>query len=440
MNNNTVVIVGRPNVGKSTLVNRLVGKRVSIVEEIPGVTRDRLEYSLTWNNRTFRIIDTGGWIKNKDILAQKISKQVEVALKGADLIVFVVDGTVATTPEDDRVAKLVRSTNKKVILAVNKIDNPLSESEKWEFAKLGFSPIIAISALHGHNTGDLLDEITAGFDEDEENISSVSGQTDSGNAASEENDLLKVAIIGQPNVGKSTMFNRLISDDRSVVHDMPGTTTDTIDTHIETEVGTIVLLDTAGIRRKSKVSEDLEYYSVSRALKAIELADIVFFVIDATSGVTHQDQRLAERIDFVGSPIIIVLNKWDLLDSEAKPKVEYEVKSKLAFLGSLQIIRTSALYGKNVNKLFPALKETLESYRLRIPTHVLNRFLALAQSKHPPVEGKILYGVQGDINPPTFTLFANRKLQPHYLRYIENQIKDEFDLKNSPIKIRVRIR
>ncbi len=440
MKMNTVVIVGRPNVGKSTLVNRIIGKRVSIVEEVPGVTRDRLEYIGSWNNKNFKLIDTGGWIKSKDILAQKISSQVEVALKEADTIIMVVDGTVSITDEDDKVANLIKPLKKRVILAVNKVDNPMLESEKWEFAKLGFEDIVAISALHGHNTGDLLDEIVKDFPDSLEGGIVYEESTQSDNNAADDASLLKVAIVGQPNVGKSTLFNKLIESDRSVVHDMPGTTTDTIDTHIETELGTIVLLDTAGIRRKSRVDEDLEYYSVARALKTIELADIVFFVIDATKGVSNQDQRLAERIDFVGSPIIIVLNKWDLLDGESKPLLESDVKSKLSFLGGLQIIRTSALYGKNVNKLFPMLTETLISYRLRIPTNVLNRFLALAQSKHPPVEGKILYAVQGDINPPTFTLFTNRKLRPNYLRYIENQLKDNFDLENSPIKIRVRIR
>ncbi len=437
---NTVVVIGRPNVGKSTLVNRILGRRVSIIEEVPGVTRDRLEYHTEWNRKAFKLIDTGGWLQSKDILEKKISKQVEIALKEADLILFVVDGTVGITDEDDRVAKLVKPLKKKVILVTNKIDTPKFENSKWEFARLGFDNIFAVSALHGFNVGDLLDEIVKDFKEDLLDDASEINDTIGTNHTADETPVIKLAIVGQPNVGKSTLFNQLINSERSIVHDLPGTTTDTVDTQLETPFGTVLLLDTAGIRRKSRVSDNLEYYSVSKALKAIEQADIVFFVLDATKGVTNQDQRLAERIDFVGSPIVVILNKWDLVDSEQKKAVELEVKSKLAFLGELQIIRTAATVGKNVNKLIPSLQRTLDSYRLRIPTNVLNKFILAAQSKHPPQQGKILYAVQGDINPPTFLLFVNRKLQTNYLRYIENSMKDEFDLKNSPIKIRVKIR
>jgi GTP-binding protein len=282
----TVAVVGRPNVGKSTLVNRIVGKRVTIVEERPGVTRDRKEVDANWNGRDFTVIDTGGWMPKGDALDDKVSAQSERAIREADLIVFVVDGSVGVTEDDDRVAGLLRGLDRPVLLVVNKIDHERHEAQIWEFMRLGVGEPFPVSALHGRSTGDLLDEIVNRLPQDE----AATDETDANDDAGAER-IFGVAIVGRPNVGKSTLFNRLIGDDRSVVHDMPGTTRDTIDTVVDTPDGPVRFIDTAGMRRKAKIEDGTEYYSMVRALQAVDTADVALLVIDATQGVTAQDQR-----------------------------------------------------------------------------------------------------------------------------------------------------
>lgn len=430
----TVAIVGRPNVGKSTLVNRIVGKRVAIVEERPGVTRDRKEVEANWNGRDFIVVDTGGWMPKGDALDDKVSAQSERAIREADLIVFVVDGSVGVTEEDDRVAAMLRGLDRPVLLVVNKIDHEVHEGQVWEFLRLGVGDPFGISALHGRSTGDLLDEIVKRLPPED---------ADGADAELDEPErIFSIAIVGRPNVGKSTLFNRLIGDDRSVVHDMPGTTRDTIDTVVDTPDGPVRFIDTAGMRRKAKIDEGTEYYSMVRALQAVDSADVAMLVIDATQGVTAQDQRLAERVDAAGCPIVVVLNKWELLDdAEARAKVTAEVERKLHFIGRAPVLKISALTGKGVHKLMPALASSIEDYQKRVPTRKVNEVVMTAQAATPaPHGGRILYATQGATDPPTFTLFVNKEISPSYLRYIERRLREAFDFGSTPIKLRVRRR
>ena len=430
----TVAVVGRPNVGKSTLVNRIVGKRVTIVEERPGVTRDRKEVEANWNGRDFTVIDTGGWMPKGDELDDKVSAQSERAIREADLVVFVVDGAVGITEEDDQVAAMLRGLDRPVLLVVNKIDHERHENQVWEFMRLGVGEPFGVSALHGRSTGDLLDAIVAQFPPDQ--------QFEVDESAGDEPRIFSVAIIGRPTVGKSTLFNRLIGDDRAVVHDMPGTTRDTIDTVVDTPDGPVRFVDTAGMRRKSKIDDGTEYYSMVRALQAVDKSDVALLVIDATQGVTAQDQRLAERIDAAGSPLVLMLNKWDLLDdAEKRADLTTEVERRLHFIGTAPVLKISALSGKGVHKLLPALATSIEDYQKRVPTRKVNEVVMMAQAATPaPHGGRILYATQGSTDPPTFTLFVNKEISPSYLRYIERRLREEFEFGSTPIKLRVRRR
>jgi GTPase len=428
-----VAVVGRPNVGKSTLVNRIVGRREAIVEEMPGVTRDRKAIEAEWNGREFVLVDTGGWLAAQGGIDAQVSRQAERAIKEADVVLLVVDTTVGVTEEDDRVASLLRRSGRPTLLVANKVDESNREADAWAFAQLGLGDPIAVSALHGRQTGDLLDAVV-------ERLPAPSAEPEDGAAAAED-DVPGVAIVGRPNVGKSTPFNRLIGDDRSVVHDVPGTTRDTIDTVVETDEGPIRFVDTAGMRRKSRIDEGTEYYSLVRALQAIDRAEAALLVIDATEGVTHQDQRLAERIDAAGSPIVIVLNKWELLDAERRAAATIDVADRLAFLAYAPVLKISALSGKGVQKLVPALGQAIDAYHRRVPTAELNQVLKAAQAAQPAPAGvRVLYGTQGASDPPTFTLFASRTVPPTYLRYLERRIREHFAFGPTPLKLRVRRR
>ncbi|MCB0961716.1 MAG: ribosome biogenesis GTPase Der [Acidimicrobiales bacterium] len=430
----TVAVVGRPNVGKSTLVNRIIGRREAIVEELPGVTRDRKEVEAEWIGRRFTLVDTGGWMPGGTDLDEKVSRQSEQAIASADALIVVTDVTTGITEEDARIAELLRQARQPVFVVANKVDDPSREAAMWELLGLGLGNPYPVSALHGAGTGDLLDDLVAALPEP------PADEVDDDLAADAQR-IFAVALVGRPNVGKSTLFNRLIGEDRSVVHDMAGTTRDAIDTVVETPDGPIRFVDTAGMRRKARIDEGTEYYSFVRALQAVDAADIALLVVDATEGVTHQDQRLAERIDAAGCPIVILLNKWDLLDTEAKAEVTYQVRQKLAFLGDSEVIRISALTGSNVHRLLPALTGAIEGYRTRIPTRRVNDAVFAAQSAQPAPHGaRILYATQGAADPPTFTLFANKELPATYLRYIERSLRDAFELGATPIKLRVRRR
>ena len=441
----TVVIVGRPNVGKSTLFNRIIGEQAAIVENRPGVTRDRKELEAEWLGVKFRVIDTGGWMPKGSELDDKVSRQVEAAVVGADLVLFVVDASVGSLEDDEAVADWLRRGDVPVLVVGNKADNNRREDDMWQFLSLGLGEGVPVSALHGRRAGDLLDVVLerlgdkAVYEEPTDDGVWVSDE-DREVWTPEEARPPRVAIVGRPNVGKSTLFNRLVGTDRSVVHDMAGTTRDAIDTLVETEDGPIVFIDTAGMRKKGKIDDSAEYYSLVRALRAIDDADIALLIVDAVDGVTGQDQRLAERVDASGCPIVILLNKWDLVDDiERRHEVETEVARKLAFLGDAPVIKISALSGKNVHKLRPRLQEAIEQYHRRVPTRDINKIIAKAQQESPAGGGaRVLYAVQGATDPPTFTLFANRELPQHHVRYLERKIKEAFGFGATPIKLRIR--
>jgi GTP-binding protein len=440
----TVVIVGRPNVGKSTLFNRVIGKQAAIVEDHPGVTRDRKELDAEWLGVPFRLVDTGGWLPGGSVLDAKVSRQVEAAVRAADLVVFVVDAASGLTDDDDQLAQWLRREKVPVLVVANKADNDRRETEMWEFLALGLGDPIPVSALHGRRSGDLLDEVIA-------RIPDVGSEHDleryeDGEPVATRNVTMtgppRVAIVGRPNVGKSTLFNRMVGEDRAIVHDMPGTTRDAIDTEVETPDGPIVFVDTAGMRRKAKIDDATEYYSFVRSLRAVDESDIAMLVIDATEGITAQDQRLAERVDASGCPIVVLLNKWDLVDdAEARADVMAQLASRLHFVGDAPVLKISAKSGKGVHKLLPVLQDAIVRYHKRVPTRDVNKVIAAAQQRQPAPHGaRVMYALQGAADPPTFTLFANRELPPTYLRFLERSIREAFDFGSVPIKLRVRKR
>jgi GTPase len=445
-----VAIVGRPNVGKSTLLNRVVGRRAAIVEQRPGVTRDRKDVDADWLGRRFRLVDTGGWSARGTDLDDKVSAQSERAIADADVVLFVVDVVTGATDDDARVAELLRRAGKPVLLVANKVDDAGRENQMWELLSLGLGEPHPVSALHGRGTGDLLDTVVERLPAPapDELVAAAEAHdpwteidADRGDATHEDVASVAVAIVGRPNVGKSTLFNRLTGDDRSVVHDLPGTTRDTIDTVIETDLGPVRLVDTAGMRRRSKIDEGTEYYSLVRALQAVDESDVALLVIDATEGVTGQDQRLAERVDAAGCPIVVVLNKWELLDADGRAQLRWQVSEKLRFVGDAPVLQISALSGKGVHKLFPALATSVDAYHRRIPTSRVNAVLREAQLAHAaPGGARVLYATQGAAEPPTFTLFVNRELPRTYLRYLERKLREAFDLGATPVKLRVRRR
>jgi GTP-binding protein len=396
-----VVVAGRPNVGKSSLVNRIVGERAAVVEEEPGVTRDRKVLTAEWVGTPFDIMDTGGWLAGGNALDAKVSQQAETALSEADVILLVVDVTVGVTDEDLAAAKVIRRAGPPVRLVVNKVDDTNREAASWEFVSLGVGDPFPVSALHGRGTGDMLDEIVKLLPEplpteEQERDAASRARTGPGGTP-------RVAIIGRPNVGKSTLFNKLIGAERSVVHDMPGTTVDAIDTVVETKDGPVCFIDTAGLRRPSRTERGTEHHAVLRALRALERADIAMLVIDATIGASHQDQRLAERIGVSGCPAIVVLNKWDLINVDDRDDVLAGVGDRLAFLGSAPVLKMSAKSGKGVHRILPALRDSVEAYHQRVPTGSLNRALAELQLRQSAPRARIRYIVQGAIDPPTFT-------------------------------------
>ncbi|MFN3215519.1 MAG: ribosome biogenesis GTPase Der [Acidimicrobiales bacterium] len=438
----TVAVVGRPNVGKSTLVNRILGRREAIVEERPGVTRDRKELAADWAGRNFTVIDTGGWMpsgRDATALDDKVSAQSARAIEEADVAILVVDVRAGVTADDERVASLLRRREGPTFVAVNKVDAPNHEPGIWEFMSLGLGEPWPISALHGRGSADLLDAIVADMEIVEPEPDD--GASEPARNRRSDDEIVAIAIVGRPNVGKSTLFNNLIGEDRAVVHDQSGTTRDAIDTVVDTEIGRVRFVDTAGMRRRSRIDVETEYYSMVRALQAIDTSDVALLVIDATQGVTHQDQRLAERVDAAGCPVVLILNKWELLDTEARTDMTYQVETKLRFLGDVPVLRISAITGKGVSRLLPILADTIDDYHRRVPTRDVNRIVRGAQAAHPaPGGARVLYATQGATDPPTFTLFVNRALPRTYIRYLENRLREELDMGSVPLKLRVRLR
>lgn len=432
-----VVIVGRPNVGKSTLLNRILGRREAIVEERPGVTRDRKAVEAEWRGRAFTAVDTGGWLAGGTELDQKVSRQSENALGSADVVLFVVDATIGITDEDTQAARVLRASGRPMFLVANKVDHDTHTNDIWDLVRLGLGDPIPVSAIHGTGVADLLDVVVDTLGEPDASSRRLTSPED----ADESGRTFSIALVGRPNVGKSTLFNRLLGEERSVVHDMPGTTRDAVDTVVDTDIGRVRFIDTAGMRRKARISEDTEYYSVVRTLKAVDKADVALLIIDASEGITHQDQRLAERVDAAGCPIVVILNKADLLSTDQREDLSDQLQRKLSFLPDGGVHRISALSGKGVQQILPSLRSALEAYQVRAPTRKVNDIVRLAHQNQPaPGGARILYATQGATDPPTFTLFANRAIPDHYLRYIERRLREELDLGPTPVKIRVRRR
>ena len=429
-----VAVVGRPNVGKSTLVNRLARTQDAIVHESRGVTRDRSYHDADWNGRDFILVDTGGIepLKSEDVFSASIRDQALAAAEEADVVLFVVDGSVGVTEEDESVARMLKRVKKPIFLLVNKLDNPDREEERlWEFYSLGVGDPRPISAHHGHGTGDLLDEVVAALPperEDEEPFP----------------DALGVAIIGRPNAGKSSLFNKILGSDRSIVSDVAGTTRDAIDTYVERDGKRYRLVDTAGIRKKSTVYENVEYYSMVRGLRAIDRADVALLVVDASIGMTEQDQKVANLAIERGCALVILLNKWDLLaDDERRAQVMETVDRRMTLAPWAPYLRISALTGRSVEKIWNLVDKAAAARAQKFTTSALNRFLTeLREFGHTVVDGKrrlrMHYVTQTGVNPPTFTFFVNHPdlVDPTYRRYIENRMREKFDFAGTPIRLR----
>lgn len=426
-----VAIVGRPNVGKSTLFNKLIGDRLSIVKNEPGVTRDRLYRETEWSGKEFLLVDTGGLEpRTNDFMMSKIKQQAQVAIDEADVIIFLVDGKAGITGLDEDVANVLRKQDKKVVVAVNKIDNYMKDQENiLEFYALGFEEVIGISGEHKTNLGDLLDAVVEKFDDEKE---------------VEEEDSLKIAILGRPNAGKSSLVNKLLNEERSIVSDMAGTTRDAIDSSLKYDGDKFTLIDTAGIRRKSKVEDSIEYYSVLRAVKSIKRADVCVLMLDATELLTDQDKRVAGLIYEERKPIIIAVNKWDLIEKNNNSVKEFTdlVKADLPFLDYAPIVTTSALTGKRTVNILEQARFINEEYHKKITTGLLNQILAeiIAQNPVPTRKGravKINYATQVSQAPPKFVFFSNNPDLIHfsYQRYIENKLREYFGFEGCPIDI-----
>ena len=431
-----IAIVGRPNVGKSMLFNRLIGRKQSIVEDTPGVTRDRIYAEGEWRGRVFELIDTGGIEpKTDNEILKFMREQALIAIDPADVIIFITDVRTGVTAADQDVAAMLKRSKKPVVLCVNKLDAPGDPpAEFYEFYNLGMGDPIGVSAIHGNNTGDLLDACYAYF------------PPDAGESEEEEN-CIRVAIIGKPNAGKSSLLNRIAGEERVIVSDVPGTTRDSIDQRVSNKYGDYIMVDTAGIRKKARVDEDIEKISALRSIMAIQRADVCLIMIDATQGVTEQDTKVAGYAHENGKAAVIVVNKWDLVEKETNTQREFELKIRegLAYMQYAPVIFLSALTGQRVEQLFPLINTVAQNNAMRITTGTLNTILAEATLRvQPPTDKgrrlKIYYITQTGIKPPTFVCFCNdaRLFHFSYLRYLENRIREVFSLTGTPIKMIVR--
>lgn len=432
-----VAVVGRPNVGKSTLFNKLIGKRLSIVEDTPGVTRDRIYSKCEWRSREFMVVDTGGIESyTDDVILSQMRRQAEIAIERADVIVLVTDIRCGVTASDHDVANMLLKSGKPVVLAVNKCDT-IGEppAELYEFYNLGLGDPFPISSQHGNGTGDLLDEIFRFFPEDK--------------TEDYDDEYVKVAVIGKPNVGKSSLVNKISGEERAIVSNIAGTTRDATDTVIENEYGKFVFIDTAGIRKKSKVNEKIEHYSVLRAYMAVDRADVCVILIDAESGFTEQDSKIAGYAHEQGKASVIAVNKWDIVDKTGSTMKEYQTKleNDFSFMSYVPFLFISAKTGQRLNKLFEMIKYVKEQNSMRISTGMLNDVLSYATTRvQPPSDKgrrlKIYYMTQASTNPPTFVTFVNRSDLFHfsYQRYLENQIRSTFGLIGTPVRFIVRER
>lgn len=424
-----VAVVGRPNVGKSTFFNKVVGRRVSIVEDTPGVTRDRIYAEAEWRNRHFALIDTGGIEpSSKDVILSQMREQAQIAMDTADVILFMVDGKDGLTTADHEVANMLMRTGKKVVLIVNKIDSPKSQDDIYDFYELGLGEPIPISAANMLNFGDVLDEVVEAFPDNE---------------GDDDEDIIKIAVIGKPNVGKSSLINEFLGENRVIVSPIAGTTRDSIDTPFELDGKEYILIDTAGIRRKSKVNEDIERYSVIRAVAAIERCDVALLVIDAQEGITEQDKKIAGVAHEAGKGIIVVVNKWDLIEKETNTMNEFrkEIERELTFMSYAPSVFISVKEHQRIKRVIELADYVSEKRAMRVPTGQLNSLIADAtMMKQPPSDKgkrlKIYYATQVGVKPPLFSFQINKRELMHfsYARYLENRIRESFGFEGTSIK------
>ena len=436
MNSNIVAIVGRPNVGKSTLFNRITESRSAIEEKMPGVTRDRLYGTAEWCGRSFAVVDTGGiTFGGKDLLSTQVRRQAEVAVAEAQVVIFLLDGREGVTALDKDIAEQLRRSGKTIIPVVNKIDRPESEVEVPAFYELGMGEPLAVSAAHGRGTGDLLDRVCALLPPDETEIYPE--------------DAVKVAVVGRPNVGKSSLINTILGEERVIVDDLPGTTRDAIDTYFTFQDQQYVFIDTAGVRRKSRVKETVEYYSVLRSLKAIQRADVALLVLDGSKEIAEQDQKLAGYVDQAGRGLIVVVNKWDLggKTERARDKWLEKLGRYFPFTPYAPVVFVSALTGRRIDQLFPLIRQIWQEQHKRIATPLINELVqdALAVNPPPAPKGKrlkIYYATQPTVRPPTFVFFVNdpRLMHFSYRRYLENRLRESFSFSGTPIRIKLKPR
>jgi len=431
-----VAIVGRPNVGKSTIFNRIAGERIAIVEDKPGITRDRIYCRGEWNGRSFHLIDTGGLeFGGDDEMLEHIRHQAELAIEEAHVILFLVDGQAGMTATDEEVARLLHRSNKPVVVGVNKVDHPSHREVIYDFYQMGFGDVFPISALHGTGTGDLLDRIVELFPDLEEEVY--------------DEDTIRVCLIGRPNVGKSSLVNAILGEERVIVSPVAGTTRDAIDTPFERDGQKYVLIDTAGMRKKGRVYETTEKYSVLRALKAIERSDVVLVVLDGERGIAEQDKRIAGYAHEAGRASIFVVNKWDAVEKDDKTMDRFrrEIRDEFHFMDYAPSLFVSAKTKRRVHTILPMVNEVAEQHAMRVPTSVLNEVLTDAVLTTPPPSDKgkrlrILYGTQVSVKPPTFVLFVNDPELAHfsYQRYLENRLREAFGFHGTPLRLLLRKR
>ncbi|MEZ5095414.1 MAG: ribosome biogenesis GTPase Der [Nocardioides sp.] len=428
-----LAVVGRPNVGKSTLVNRILGRREAVVEDRPGVTRDRVSYDAAWGGRAFTVVDTGGWDPDARGLAERIAAQAEVAVTLADAVLFVVDATVGITDADEAVVRILRRSGKPVVLAANKVDDQRAEAEAHALWNLGLGEPYPVSALHGRGSGDLLDAILAALpDTPPESFEQVAGPR-------------RIAIVGKPNVGKSSLLNQLAGAERVVVDNVAGTTVDPVDELVEMAGRTWRFIDTAGIRKRVKEASGQEYYAWLRTETAIDRAEVAVLVLDASQSVSEQDMRIIQTVRDAGRALVIAFNKWDLVDEERRYYLEREVERDLVQVRWAPRINVTARTGWHVDRLVSALDRALEGWETRVPTGALNAFLGRLVAEHPhPVRSgkqpKILFGTQPSTAPPTFILFTSGKLDAAYERYVKRRLREEFGFAGTPLVLQQRPR
>ncbi|MFF0291408.1 ribosome biogenesis GTPase Der [Streptomyces sp. NPDC005262] len=429
-----LAVVGRPNVGKSTLVNRIIGRREAVVEDKPGVTRDRVTYEAEWAGRRFKVVDTGGWEQDVLGIDASVAAQAEYAIEAADAVVFVVDSTVGATDTDEAVVKLLRRAGKPVVLCANKVDGQSGEADATALWSLGLGEPHPVSSLHGRGTGDLLDAVLEALPE----APAQSFGTALGGPR-------RIALIGRPNVGKSSLLNKVANEDRVVVNEMAGTTRDPVDELIQLGGITWKFIDTAGIRRRVHLQEGADYYASLRTAAAVEKAEVAVVLIDASESISVQDQRIITMAVEAGRALVVAYNKWDTLDEERRYYLEREIETELAQIAWAPRVNVSALTGRHMEKLVPAIETAIEGWETRIPTGRLNAFLGEIVASHPhPVRGgkqpRILFGTQAGTKPPRFVLFSSGFLEHGYRRFVERRLREEFGFEGTPIHISVRVR